>query len=128
VLCHTINAEVNKRATLPGEVPVPDAQGIFKWSETDEGKRWCGAEGELEGKVITQRTIHHLKRIFRSVMKKDFEGVPAMRTTYSVMSCGQKGRVMFARFSCYCVPCLQDDNENCESPEALGEWEPHDFQ
>jgi hypothetical protein len=70
VLCHTINAEVNKRATLPGEVPVPDAQGIFKWSETDEGKRWCGAEGELEGKVITQRTIHHLKRIFRSVMKK----------------------------------------------------------
>ena len=129
--------EVSNRSTVCGEIPIPNAQAIYDWSKTDEGKRWCmeveeenplpSKRLEIEKRRIKSRKVHLLKGMVHRTQPKDVDGIPGIRNKYAVQSCKKKDRVLVALVSCYCAPCLRDESEHCESDEALGEWVAHDF-
>jgi hypothetical protein len=123
-------AAENKRAVEPGDIPVKDAAGVARWAATELGEAWCGIAGELEGRIITRRVVHLLKAtdIKRNTRtRKDVEGIKGMRSLYCVASCGKTGTVEYAKLTCYCDRCINEDWDNCVSSDALGAWKTHAF-
>jgi len=118
--------DVNRRVTKAGEMPIRCAKDIVEWAGTEEGQRFCGAKGELEGRIIERRAIYLLKPPSRR-SGKEVEALAGIRSLYAVASCGQVGTVLFTRLSCYCKACLAEDSENCTAPEVLGDWQTHVF-
>jgi hypothetical protein len=118
--------DVNRRTQQSGNIPIPNAAAVVAWGASDEGKRFCTSGSELEGRIIKYRRLHLLRNI-RRLDRRDVATIKGTLSMYCVASTNRKGRVDYAKVTCYCAACIAGDWDHCSASDALGEWQPFNF-
>ncbi len=59
--------------------------------------------------------------------RRDVATIKGTLSMYCVASTNRKGRVDYAKVTCYCAACIAEDWDHCSASDALGEWQTFNF-